>query len=60
VLTPDRKTRLRELAREILSILGLTNGSVEIHCHCGRPKQVKVTDTSLKWDDEQENTNMRR
>lgn len=59
---PDRKSRLRELAREILAILDLTSGHVEIHCHAGKPKQVKVMDTSLKWDDEreQEQQRMRR
>jgi len=50
-MADDDKTRVRELCGELVRILGLRQGHVEIHCHKGDPKQVHVMDKSLKFED---------
>jgi hypothetical protein len=60
VVTDERKSRITILCRELVGLLGLTQGSVEIHCHAGKPKQVHLHDKSLKLDDEMEKPHLRR
>ena len=45
------KSRIRDLCGELVRLLGLRQGHVEIHCHAGAPKQVHVMDKSLKFEE---------
>jgi hypothetical protein len=47
----DKQSRVRELCGELVRLLGLRKGHVEIHCHDGDPKQVHIMDKSLKFED---------
>jgi hypothetical protein len=47
----DRRTRVRAACECLAKIFGLTNGSLEIHCHAGQPKAVDVHDKSFKLAD---------
>lgn len=50
----DVRTRLQALCHEILKLVGLRQGHVEIHCYEGRPKKMDVIDKSIKFDETQE------
>lgn len=47
------KTELKDLCSRIAKLLGVRQGSVEIHCHKGEPKQVHVHDKSINFDEKQ-------
>lgn len=46
---------LQEHSERIAKLLGVRQGSVEIHCHKGSPKQVHVHDKSIKFGDDKQN-----
>jgi len=50
---PDTiKNELHTYCKRIVSLLGLKQGSVEIHCLRGEPKEVHAHDNkSIKFDD---------
>jgi hypothetical protein len=50
-LLDSAKTDLRDCCRKISRILGLTQGSIEIHCHKGEPKQLHIHDKSIKFEE---------
>lgn len=51
-LIDTAKKEVEDSCRKIAGILGLTQGSVEIHCHEGEPKSLHVHDKSIKFGDE--------
>ena len=57
-MKPESKTRLVNICKELSDILGLTQGSIEIHCHHGKPKQVHIHDKSIKFDEDEKHTLM--
>lgn len=48
------KSRIRDLCGELVRLLGLRQGHVEIHCHAGDPKHVQVVDRSksMKFEED--------
>jgi hypothetical protein len=52
-MVDDKQSRVRELCGELVRLLGLRKGHVEIHCHDGDPKQVHIIDKSLTFKDKQ-------
>jgi hypothetical protein len=45
------KSELKDACTRIVKLLGLRQGSIEVHCHKGEPKQVHVHDKSIKFED---------
>jgi hypothetical protein len=43
------------ISETIKTVLGVRQGSVEIHCHRGEPKNIHVHDKSIKFDETQRN-----
>ena len=48
------KSELKDLCHRIAKLLGVRQGSVEIHYHKGEPKQVHVHDKSIKFEESNE------
>lgn len=45
------KNELKDCCGRIVKLLKVKQGSVEIHCYKGEPKQVHVHDKSIKFDE---------
>lgn len=45
----DKNTALQAHCREVVRLLGLTQGSVEIHCQQGEPKKVHVVHKEIEF-----------
>ena len=56
-LTDTIKSELKDYCSRIAKLLGVRQGSVEIHCHHGEPKQVHVHDKSIKFGDDKQTKN---
>jgi hypothetical protein len=41
--------RLEFLCKELVELLKVKRGSVEIHCDEGEPKALHITDTSIRF-----------
>lgn len=50
-ITETLKNELKGACARIAKILGVRQGSVEIHCYRGEPKQVHVHDKSIKFEE---------
>ena len=55
MLTEAAKVNIKECCSKIAKILGLKQGSAEIHYHRGEPKEVHVHDKSIKFKDSDTN-----
>jgi len=49
MITETIVTELEDICRRISELLGLRQGSVEIHYHKGEPKEVHRHDKSIKF-----------
>jgi len=49
--TDTIKNELKDCCGRIVKLLKVKQGSVEIHCNQGEPKQVHVHDKSIKFDE---------
>lgn len=50
MLTEAEKYRLQQICQKLARMVHLEQGNVEIHCHRGLVRQVKVLDTSIKFE----------
>jgi len=51
------KTELHSLCQKIAKLIGLKQGSVEIHCFHGEPKEIHIHDKSIKFEVDKESKN---
>jgi len=45
------KSELKACCQRIAKLLGVRQGSVEIHCQNGEPKRLHVHDKSIKFEE---------
>jgi hypothetical protein len=50
------KNELHSLCQKIAKLIGLKQGSVEIHCHKGKVAQMHVHDKSIKFEESKDGT----
>ena len=51
-ITETIKVELQDLCQKVVSRLGVKQGSIEIHCYRGQPKEVHIHDKSIKFGEQ--------
>lgn len=52
MLGESTKIELRDLCERIAKLMRIRQGSVEIHCKNGEPKQVHLHEKSIRFEDD--------